>query len=242
MRAFIRFSPNSSLVPFDLHLPKIVGFLHRCIGGENALHDAVSLYSVGWLQGGQRRREGLDFPGGAQLSFSAHDPSVLLQLIQGIQQDNRFAYGMLAEEVVLQAPPQVETGEWRFSVASPVLVRKKVDFEELPEHIRANMEAHGDAPEKAIKYLTYEDGDEADSILTNVFHSKLHQAGLSTEGTSVVFDRDYPKPRVKLVNYKGTKSKASVCPVVVRGSAEQIGFCWRVGVGFGTGIGFGGLR
>lgn len=242
MRALIRFSSNSSLVPFDLHIPKIVGFLHRCIGGENALHDAVSLYSVGWLQGAQRRRDGLDFPGGAQLSFSAHDPSVLLQLIQGIQQDKRFAYGMLAEEVVLQAPPQVTEGMVRFAVSSPVLVRKKVNFEELPEHIRANMEAHGEPPEKAIKYLTYEDGDEADAILTNVFHTKLEQAGLSTEGASVSFCHDYKKPRVKLVNYKGTKSKASLCPVVVRGSAEQIKFFWLTGVGFGTGIGMGALR
>lgn len=238
MRALIRFSPNIQTVPFN-HLPKVVGFIHRCIGKDNALHDNVSLYSLGWLQGGVKRREGLAFPEGAQLSFSTHDPQVLLQFVQGVQEKMDFAFGMRAEEVVLQKPPYIDTGEARFGVASPVLVRKEVPFEELPEHIRHKMEAHGEAPETATKYLTYEDGDEADALLTQVLHTKLAAAGLPTEGASVAFDRDYPRPRVKLVNYKGTQSKATVCPVIVRGSAEQIAFCWNVGVGQCTGISYG---
>ena len=241
MRAHIRLSPNTHPVPFD-HLPKVVGFLHRCIGKENALHDAVSLYSVGWLRGGVKRRDGLSFPNGAQLAFSAHDGNVLLQLIEGIQDDNRFAFGMVAEEVTLHRPPQVDGGEARFGVASPVLVRKQVPVAELPEHIRRNMEVHGKTPEEAYKYLTYEDGAEADELLTQIFKTKLKNAGLATEGASVSFDRHYPRPRVKLINYKGVKSKASLCPVVVQGSADQIAFCWKVGVGFSTGVGFGAIN
>lgn len=240
MRALIRFSPNTYTVPFN-HLPKVVGFIHRCIGKDNALHDSVSLYSLGWLQGGVKRREGLHFPEGAQLSFSAHDAQVLLQLIQGVQADSRFAFGMTAEEVVLQKPPYVETGEARFGVASPVLVRKEVLFEELPEKIQKHMQEHGNVPEKAVKYLTYED-EETDEILTGVFHTKLKAAGLPTEGASVRFDRDYFRPRVKLVDYDGVKSKASLCPVIVKGSPEQIAFCWKVGVGQSTGVGFGALK
>ncbi len=239
MRALIRFSPNTHTVPFN-HLPKVVGFIHRCIGKDNALHDNVSLYSLGWLQGGVKRREGLTFPEGAQLSFSAHDPQVLLQFVQGVQKKMDFAFGMAAEEVVLQKPPYIDTGEARFGVASPVLVRKDVPFEELPEHIRAHMKAHDKAAERAVKYLTCED-EEADEILTQVFHTKLEAAGLPTEGASVRFDRDYLRPRVKLVDYDGVKSKASLCPVIVKGSPEQIAFCWKVGVGQSTGIGFGSL-
>ncbi len=241
MRALIRFSPNTHTVPFN-HLPKVVGFIHRCIGKDNALHDSVSLYSLGWLQGGVKRREGLHFPEGAQLTFSSPDSDVLLQLMQGIQEDAHFAFGMVAEATHLQQAPMVDTGEARFGVASPVLVRKEVPFAELPEHIRHKMEAHGEIPETATKYLTYEDGDEADALLTQVLHTKLAAAGLPTEGASVAFDRYYLRPRVKLVNYKGTQSKATVCPVIVSGSAEQIAFCWNVGVGQCTGISYGSLK
>ncbi len=240
MRALIRFSPNTHTVPFN-HLPKIVGFIHRCIGKDNTLHDNVSLYSLGWLQGGVKRREGLHFPEGAQLSFSAHDPQVLLQLVQGVQEKMDFAFGMRAEEVVLQKPPYVETGEARFGVASPVLVRKEVPFEELPEKIQQNMQAHDKATVTAVKYLTHED-PEADDLLTQVFHTKLEAAGLPREGASVRFDREYFRPRVKLVDYDGVKSKASLCPVIVKGSPEQIAFCWKVGVGQSTGVGFGALK
>ena len=40
----------------------------------------------------------------------------------------------------------------------------------------------------------------------------------------------------------GIKNKASICPVIVKGTSEQIAFAWNVGVGNSTGIGFGALN
>ena len=45
----------------------------------------------------------------------------------------------------------------------------------------------------------------------------------------------------KLFRYKQVQCRASVCPVLVSGSAEQIRFAWEVGVGHSRGSGWGAL-
>ena len=67
------------------------------------------------------------------------------------------------------------------------------------------------------------------------------KAGLNNENVSVAFDTNYPNAKVKSINYKGVDNKGSICPIIVKGTSEQIAFAWNVGVGNSTGIGFGSL-
>ena len=64
---------------------------------------------------------------------------------------------------------------------------------------------------------------------------------LPDNDVNVKFDKEYLKPTIKAVTYNGVLNKGSLCPVIIEGTAEQIGFAWDVGVGNSTGIGFGAL-
>ena len=127
---------------------------------------------------------------------------------------------MTVKEIILQQTPEFQKGKL-FTVNSPVLVRELVDKEQ--KHI----------PFSELK---------SDEILTTVLKSKLLKAGLNDEGVKVYFDRTYLQAKMKLVNYRNIGNKANVCPVIVEGTQEQIGFAWNVGVGHSTGIGFGALN
>ena len=127
---------------------------------------------------------------------------------------------MIVKEIVLQKTPEFQTGKL-FTVNSPVLVRELV--------------------EKEQKHILFSEL-KSDEILTNTLKSKLLKAGLDDEGVSVFFDRTYPQAKTKLVNYRNIGSKANICPVIIEGTPEQIGFAWNVGVGHSTGIGFGALN
>ncbi|HKJ32466.1 MAG TPA: CRISPR-associated endoribonuclease Cas6, partial [Balneolales bacterium] len=85
--------------------------------------------------------------------------------------------------------------------------------------------------------------EEADAALTRVLRKKLEKAGYETKDREVMvgFDRSYPKAKTKLVDIKGIKMKASMCPVIVQGTPEAVQFAWNVGVGELTGSGFGAL-
>ena len=45
-----------------------------------------------------------------------------------------------------------------------------------------------------------------------------------------------------MVTYNGIKNRASLVPIVIEGTTEQITFAWSVGLGNSTGIGFGALK
>ena len=69
MRLHFTLSPNTETVPFG-YQRLLTGTFHKLLG-ENAVHDAISLYSLSWLHGGVTMRNGkkieggLDFPQGA---------------------------------------------------------------------------------------------------------------------------------------------------------------------------------
>lgn len=58
---------------------------------------------------------------------------------------------------------------------------------------------------------------------------------------SVEFDMAYSGKRIKLMTYKGIKNKASMCPVIIKGTLQSKQFAWNVGIGNSTGIGFGAI-
>ena len=92
-----------------------------------------------------------------------------------------------------------------------------------------------------VRHYLYDD-PETDAILTATLRHKLRQAGLDDTGAAVRFDPAHlATAKTKLFRYKQVQCKGSICPVLVRGTSEQIQFAWEVGVGHSTGIGCGAL-
>lgn len=219
MRIQLQISPNTQPVPFN-HLHELTKRLHRWLGPENSFHDGLSLYSFGWLRGGKKKGDALNFPDGATWQVSFHSEDANRQLLMGIIRSPELFSGMRVHEV--QELPVPSFGEqYRFLAEGPVIARQ----------VRQD---------GSREYLDFT-SSSADTALTSTMHSKLKQAGLPTEGVSVTFDRTYLKPRHKLVEIKGIKHKGSLCPVIVTGSPEAVHFAWLVGAGELTGSGFGAL-
>ena len=218
MRIYLKTSSNKVPVPFE-HLPLLVGVFHKWLG-ENEEHGDLSLYSLSWLKGGKGSSQGLSFAGGASFFISAHDDEIIKRIISGLRNSPEVFCGMVIREVSIQATPSFESSN-TFSVNSPVLVKTLLEGKQ--------------------KHLTYEEA-ESTEILTNVFQNKLHKAGLDKSGASVSFDPTYCNSKTKLINYRGIGNKANICPVIVKGTPEQVAFAWNVGVGHSTGIGFGALN
>ncbi|MEQ8469688.1 MAG: CRISPR-associated endoribonuclease Cas6 [Marinoscillum sp.] len=220
MRIIIKTSENHEVVHFD-HIPYLVGAIHKWLGVNNSVHGTVSLYSFSWLNGGRKENGGLNFPSGASFFISAHDENLIKQIINGAMEQPELFAGMRVQEIKIQNTPFFEGDEERFPVASPVLIKKK--------------------EEDRVKHCLFDDPD-ANEYLTQSMHKKMDIAGIDPAGLSISFDPDYRSAHTKLVNYNGIKNRASVCPVRVKGSPEQIAFVWNVGVGNSTGIGFGALN
>lgn len=218
MRLHLKLSPNSQLIPFD-YQRFLVGAFHKWIG-ENEVHNELSLYSFSWLKNGDATRKGLNFRYGSSWFISAADENLIKQVLKGITHSPEIYGGMGVKEVMIQETP-VFGHEHRFLVNSPVLVKTWLNDE--------------------YKHLGFND-IEADSILTSILQLKLERAGIENDSLEVFFDRNYAGAKQKLVNYRGIGNKANICPVIIRGTPEQIGFAWNVGIGHSTGIGFGALN
>lgn len=217
MRIYLKLSKNKGTVPFD-YQSKLVGRLHKWLG-ENDEHGALSLYSFSWLSNARKVEKGFNFPQGSTWHINSHDETLLKTLVKGIRDDNEVMYNMYVQEVIIEDNPYFEV-EQKFMVASPVFIKKTIGKEK--------------------KYYYFNDAESTD-LLTNTLKNKLKKAGLDSENVSVQFDTSYPNARIKLMNYKGVENKGSICPIIIKGSPEQIAFAWNVGVGNSTGIGFGSL-
>lgn len=224
MRIQIRLSTNTQTVPFN-HLYQLTQRLHHWLGPENALHDGLSLYSFGWLRGGERVGNGLWFPEGASWNISFHNSEQGIKLAKGILADRKAFFGMEVDKALEMPYPAFQENQL-FYVDGAVIARKIRD-------------------DKSKEYLFF-DNPETDSILTRVLRKKMETAGFSLEeieSTSVRFNRDNNgKPRIKKQTIKGIDHKGSSCPVIVEGSPASAHFAWLVGVGELTGSGFGALQ
>jgi CRISPR-associated endoribonuclease Cas6 len=217
MRLYLKLSKNKQVVPFDYQV-NLVGALHKWLG-VNEYHDNMSLYSLSWLLGSRVQGKGLTFPNGADWFISSPDEVFIKKILRGIMEDSSVCFGMSVKDVMIKETPAFDSKQ-RFSVASPIFIKRSF--------------------EKKHTFFYYNQV-ESDVHLTETLQSKLKKSGLSIEGVKVRFDRDYSNAKVKVVNYKGINNKASICPVIVEGTPEQIGFAWDVGLGNSTGIGFGSL-
>ena len=225
MRLHFQLSPNTQTVPFE-YQHFLTGYFHRMLG-DNDLHDGISLYSLGWLSGGVtmnngKRSGGLYFPDGARWFVSSPDENLMQRLADGALRDGNVCCGMSVTEVRAQRTPDFGA-RFCFKAGSPILAKSK--------------EIDG-----RVTHFLHSD-EEADEVLTQTLRHKLDKAGFdeSHQSATVKFDRNYKSARTKLVTIKGIGNRASVCPVIVEGTPEAVGFAWNVGVGHLTGNGFGSL-
>jgi CRISPR-associated endoribonuclease Cas6 len=209
------------LVPFD-HLPMLKSAFHRWTGFNPALHGGTALYSLSWLRGGRGEQQGLRFSKGAAWTISAHDPAILREILESILADSTLPHHDLrVVDVIWRSTPRFSAGRQSFQLLSPILVKHQTG--------------------RTILHLLYDD-PKADDILTKTLRYKLRLAGLDDTGAEVAFDRAFETPKTKLFRYGKVLCRANFCPVIVTGTAEQIGFAWTVGIGHSTGIGCGALK
>lgn len=223
MRLHLKMTSNSEPIPFE-HLGRLTGVLHRWLG-ENDLHDKTSLYSFGWLKGGQSvEKRHLTFQRGATWNISFHDAAVAHALCRGILRKPTVFGGMRVYEVQQQPLPAFGGCVRFLTDRSHIIVRK-------------------DRPEGGKEYLLY-NHPEADAALTRVLRWKLKAAGYEGEhlAATVQFDKTYTKARTRKSTIKGIEHKGSECPIVVTGTPEVVQFVWVTGAGELTGSGFGGLQ
>ena len=195
--------------------------------GQNELHDGLSLYSLGWLQGGHKRGDGLNFPRGASWFISAPDTAagddLLSRIADAALKEPAVCCGMEVAEIQAQATP--EFGERRvFRADSPIFLRGPRTPDGLDPHV-----IFSDAT--------------ADEILTHVLHRKLEAAGLAehTATATLKFDRSFAHPKTRLIQVQESRKRASVCPVIAEGSPEAVRFVYNTGAGHLTGSAFGSL-
>lgn len=222
MKFRIHFSSNTERVPFT-YPHQLCGLFHHWLG-DNRLHDMLSLYSLGWLQGGEAEKGGLQFPKGAWWEIGVFDDAIAEDLIRGLLLKPFEFHGMQIRKVLPVEPPEWEEGETRFKAGSPILLRRNNE-------------------DQTKTHILYDSPESASLIMKRVLTRKLEEAGKQDLADSVTlrFDETYPKPKTRLVDIKGIKNKASVCPVIVEGPPEVREFVWNVGVGELTGVGFGSM-
>jgi CRISPR-associated endoribonuclease Cas6 len=221
MRLHFSLSPNKEPVPYNY--PHFLTGRFQSWIDKNDLHDALSLYSLGWLQGGGARGNALHFPRGAQWFISAPDTpegTQLLEIIAGAAlQHPQVCCGMEVTEIYSENTPEFGSSRL-FKANSPIFIRGDKD-----------------------PHILFSD-PRADQYLTKTLRHKLDKAGLGqlSESAKVSFDKSYRNPKTRLIHVKADFYKrANVCPVVVEGEPEAVRFAWCVGAGNLTGSGFGSL-
>jgi CRISPR-associated endoribonuclease Cas6 len=222
MRFRLVTTPSTEPVPFS-HLPALVRTVHRWLGHNNAAHDGLSLYSVGWLLGGRRVGDGLTFSRGAVWEIGFHDPTLSERLVAGVVCEPELFSGMVVETASLVEPPAFSAAH-RFEATSPIVARTR--------------RADG-----SRNYLPWSD-PAADAVLTGSLHTRLRAAGLESHvpAARAEFCRTDPRATTKLADFEGVRHKGSMCAVMVHGGPEVARLAWLAGVGSLTGSGFGALR
>lgn len=219
MRLYLKMSKNKSRIPFN-YQSFLTGAIHKWMGPDNLEHGNLSLYSFSWLQSVRTSKDGIDILPESYFFISVHERVLAKSILNGITKDPSFFFGSEVTEAQIQETPSFGNRE-RFLVASPVFIKRRIDDK--------------------LVHITFE-SEKASDYLVETFQRKLKMAGLPTEGVNISFDKDYPYPKTKVINYRGIDNKVSICPVIIEGTPEQISFAWNVGIGNSTGIGFGSLK
>ena len=94
---------------------------------------------------------------------------------------------------------------------------------------------------KVVGRINLYTNEESDTLMTETLKSKMKLFGLEDETLKIAFDKSYSKAKTKLITYNRINSKASLCPLIIKGKPKTKAFAWDVGIGNSTGIGFGSL-
>lgn len=220
MRIYITTSASKEIIPFN-YQPILTSAFHKWIG-KNSIHEKTSLYSFSWINGGRAIKNGIKIDQSGRFFISAHEQEIIKELIIGIKDDPFIGNGLYVREIAIAEDLEDSIEQERlFYCASPILIKRSSDNKEI--HYRF-------------------DDPESDTLLTETLRYKLKIAGMKEEGAYVTFERNYPAAKTKVIYYKNIGNKVNICPVLIKGTAEQISFAWNVGVGNSTGIGFGSLK
>ena len=153
--------------------------------------------------------------------ISAWDDSIIKKIVGGILDDPTMFCGIKVNGVQIIDTP-IFNESTRFIMASPVLLKYRES-------------------NNTYRYVTIEDDDFEEKLNTN-FKDKLRYAGIDKDGVKISIDPDSTYRQTKMVTYNNIKNRASLVPLVIEGTQEQIEFAWSVGLGHSTGIGFGALK
>jgi CRISPR-associated endoribonuclease Cas6 len=220
MRLYLQLTKNNKTIPFN-YQPYLTGAIHKWVGHENNVHDALSLYSFSWFQNiNVKGRNGINLNENSYFFISAHEPTLLKKIIKGIMADPFICFGTSVSDIQIGETPVFSNME-SFSVGSPVFIKRRVDNNE--------------------KHITYDD-PTSNTFLTETLQKKLKAANLPSENVKVKFDLSFLTPQTKVIWYKEIGNRVNICPVIIEGIPEQIAFAWDVGIGNSTGIGFGALK
>ena len=144
------------------------------------------------------------------------------KIVDSILSDPHMFHGMKVTDIQIDSQQTWENGEYHFRLASPILIKRSTDLNN-------------------IKFYTYEDV-ESERLMTETLKHKMNKAGLPEDETLCVkFDMSYPNKKLKLVDIHGIKNKCSMCPIIITGKSDSIAFARNVGIGNSTGSGFGAI-
>lgn len=218
MRLHLILTKNDRPVPFT-YQEQLAGAIHSWLK-DSHIHNSVSLYSFSQLKGGRMISNSLSFEHGGSFFISSWDNKLLKTIVDSINDNPEIGFGMVVTEIIVQDTPDLTKMDY-FRTASPILIKRKT--------------------EKELKYYYYDD-EIAGSLLKETIKTKMRQAELfDEEDFSIEFDKNYPRPQKKRINYKGISNPVSVCPLIIKASNETKQFIWNVGLGNSTGIGFGAI-
>ena len=222
MRIRIETTSSKKILPFD-YQGKLIGVIHKWLG-NNELHDKISLYSFSWLLGGVMvNKKGYIFPNGAELLISFYEDQYLKKIIDSILLDPEIFYGLCVKDITIVESSIFTEGPQRFFLASPIFIKRRIE------------EGIG------YKYYFYDDL-ESNQLMTETLKHKMREAGLPEDDTlRVEFDISYSKKKKKMVTIHGIKSIANMCPVIIHGTQTSKRLACVVGLGYGTGSGYGAL-
>ncbi len=212
----LRLSRTHEPIPFT-YPHRLTGVFHRWMG-SNTLHDAMSLYSLGWLRGGRAKQQHLVFPHGANWFVGFAHKAHALTFMEGLFRDPRLFAGMKAIEV--QKLPLPAENRVRFWLDSPVVLRTRRE-------------------DGRRVYVSYEE-PESDMLLERIAQKKLKRLEMDAY-VHLCFDRSYPRARTKLIQIKNVRHRANLCPVLAEGNPMAIAMLFCIGLGELTGSGFGSI-
>lgn len=219
MRLQLKLSKNKEIVPYE-YQQRLIGVIHNWLG-DNDIHDGISLYSFSWLHNGTMVEGGYDFKHGARWMVSFFESQYAKKLIAAIMKNPAVISGMYVEDVVIEEHSRGRE-DGVFMLGSPVFIKRKT-------------------VEGKYKFYTFEDKESAELMKETLLH-KMDVAGMERDETlSVQFDLSYSKKKIKMATIHGVQNKCSMCPVIIKGKPETIDFALCVGIGNGTGSGFGAI-